>query len=41
MADEAFWEFAIRVAMVEGVRGYADGDEFASPMAARVVSARP
>jgi SAM-dependent methyltransferase len=30
---------AIRSAIVEGVRRYADGDEFALPMAARVISA--
>jgi hypothetical protein len=30
---------AIRAAMVEGVRRYADGKEFALPIAARVTSA--
>jgi hypothetical protein len=30
---------AIRAAMVEGVRRYTDGEEFALPIAARVISA--
>jgi hypothetical protein len=30
---------AIRTAMVEGVRRYADGEEFALPIVARVISA--
>jgi hypothetical protein len=30
---------AIRAAMVEGVRRYADGEEFALPIVARVISA--
>jgi hypothetical protein len=31
---------AIRAAMAEGVRRYADGEAFALPIAARVISAR-
>jgi hypothetical protein len=31
---------AIRTAMAEGVRGYTDGEEFALPIVARVISAR-
>ena len=31
---------AIRTAAVEGVRRYADGDDFALPVVARVISAR-
>jgi hypothetical protein len=31
---------AIRASMVEGVRRYADGDEFVLPIVARVISAQ-